>query len=123
MSSVPKHGELLHIDRRTASALRRSRPTPSVAAEVAGRFRALAAPTRLGLALALRDGRELCVCDLSWITERSQTLVSHHMRSLRAERLVRSRREGKMTMYSLTRAGEDLVDTSLDQLSRVKQPS
>ena len=123
MSSSPEHGELLHIDRRTANALRRSRPMPNVAAEVARRFRALADPTRLGLALALRDGRELCVCDLSWITERSQNLVSHHMRSLRAERLVRSRREGKMTMYSLTRAGEDLVDTSLDQLSRVKRRS
>src|SRR5947208_529221 len=123
MSSGPEHGELLHIDRRTANALRRSRPTPNVAAEVAGRFRALADPTRLGLALALRDGRELCVCDLSWITERSQNLVSHHMRSLRAERLVGSRREGKMTMYSLTRAGEDLVEASLDQLSRVKRRS
>ena len=123
MSSGPEHGELLHIDRRTANALRRSRPTPNVAAEVAGRFRALADPTRLGLALALRDGRELCVCDLSWITERSQNLVSHHMRSLRTERLVRSRREGKMTMYSLTRAGEDLVEASLDQLSRVKRRS
>ena|SRR2546422_3574212 len=123
MTFGPEHGDLLHIDRRTANALRRSRPEPDIAAEVAGRFRALADPTRLGLALALRDGRELCVCDLSWIAERSQNLVSHHMRSLRSEGLVRSRREGKMTMYSLTRAGEDLVDASLDQLSMVKQPS
>src|SRR4051794_4397227 len=106
MSSSIEHGDLLHIDRKTATALRRSRPKRETAAEVAGRFRALADPTRLGLALALRDGRELCVCDLSWIAERSQNLVSHHMRSLRSEGLVRSRREGKMTMYSLTRAGE-----------------
>jgi ArsR family transcriptional regulator, lead/cadmium/zinc/bismuth-responsive transcriptional repressor len=112
-----QHGELLHIDRRTGEALRRSRPEPDAADEVAGRFRALADPTRLALALALRDGRELCVCDLSWIAERSQNLVSHHMRSLRSEGLVRSRREGKMTMYSLTSAGEDLVATSVGQLS------
>jgi DNA-binding transcriptional ArsR family regulator len=115
-----EHGELLHIDRGSADALRRSRPEPEIAAEVAGRFRALADPTRLGLALALRDGRELCVCDLSWIAERSQNLVSHHMRSLRSEGLVRSRRQGKMTMYSLTRAGEDLVAASLDQLTAMK---
>jgi DNA-binding transcriptional ArsR family regulator len=121
MTLGAQHGELLHIDRRTANALRRSRPKPDIAAEVAGRFRALADPTRLGLALALRNGPELCVCDLSWITERSQNLVSHHMRSLRSEGLVRSRREGKMTMYSLTRAGEELVDASLDQLSLVKR--
>jgi DNA-binding transcriptional ArsR family regulator len=43
------------------------------------------------------------------------------MRSLRAEGLVRSRREGKMTMYSLTRAGEDLVETSIEQLSKVER--
>jgi DNA-binding transcriptional ArsR family regulator len=115
-----EHGELLYIDRGSADALRRSRPEPEIAAEVAGRFRALADPTRLGLALALRDGRELCVCDLSWIAERSQNLASHHMRSLRSEGLVRSRRQGKMTMYSLTRAGEDLVAASLDQLTAMK---
>jgi DNA-binding transcriptional ArsR family regulator len=121
MSLATAHSELLHIDRRTANALRRSRTEPESAAQVAGRFGALADPTRLGLALALRDGRELCVCDLSWIAERSQNLVSHHMRSLRSEGLVRSRRQGRMTMYSLTRAGEDLVVASLDQLSRVKR--
>ena len=120
MTSSTEHGELLHIDLRTGSALRRSRPSAELAAEVAGRFRALADPTRLGLALSLREGRELCVCDLSWIAQRSQNLVSHHMRSLRAEGLVRSRREGKMTMYSLTRAGEDLVETSLKQLSKLE---
>jgi len=114
-----EHGELLHIDRRTANSLRRSRPEPDASAKIAGRFRALSDPTRLGLALALRDGRELCVCDLSWIAERSQNLVSHHMRSLRSEGLVRSRREGKMTMYSLTPAGKKLVQASLRQLQEV----
>lgn len=120
MTSGTEHGELLHIDRKTANALRRSRPEPGVAAEVAGRFRALADPTRLTLALALRDDRELCVCDLAWIAERSQNLVSHHMRSLRSEGLVCSRRQGKMTMYSLTAAGEELIDASLNQLSRLE---
>jgi DNA-binding transcriptional ArsR family regulator len=121
VTSSTEHGELLHIDRRTGSALRRSRPSAELAAEVAGRFRALADPTRLCLALSLREGRELCVCDLSWIAQRSQNLVSHHLRSLRVEGLVRSRREGKMTMYSLTRTGEDLVDASLKQLSNLER--
>jgi ArsR family transcriptional regulator, lead/cadmium/zinc/bismuth-responsive transcriptional repressor len=116
MPVAKEHGELLHIDRKTARALRSSLPDYEIADQVAGRFRALADPTRLGLALALRDGQELCVCDLSWIAQRSQNLVSHHMRSLRSEGVVRSRREGKMTMYSLTPAGEELVDASLVQL-------
>jgi DNA-binding transcriptional ArsR family regulator len=35
--------------------------------------------------------------------------VSHHVRTLRAAGLVRSRREGKMVMYALTDAGRALV--------------
>ena len=75
----------------------------------AGGFRALGEPTRLSLALALRDGHELCVCDLSWIVERPQNLVSHHMKALKAQGVVRSRRDGKMTMYALTGKGRALL--------------
>jgi DNA-binding transcriptional ArsR family regulator len=117
---MPEHGELLHIDRKAAGALRRALPGPDIADQVAGRFRALADPTRLGLALSLRRGKELCVCDLSWIAQRSQNLVSHHVRSLRSEGVVRSRRDGKMTMYSLTPAGEKLVEASLQQLHQIR---
>jgi DNA-binding transcriptional ArsR family regulator len=115
-----KHGELLHIDRKTATRLRRSRPDPMAADQVAGRFRALADPTRLALALSLRDERELCVCDLSWIVQRSQNLVSHHMRALLGEGVVRSRRQGKMSMYSLTAAGDELVRAGAVQLAEVR---
>jgi DNA-binding transcriptional ArsR family regulator len=119
MPVAKEHGELLHIDPTTAGALRRSLPDQEVADMVAGRFRALADPTRLGLSLALREGQELCVCDLSWIAQRSQNLISHHMRSLRSEGVVRARREGKMTMYSLTPAGEELVNASLTQIAKI----
>ena len=80
----------------------------SAAAETA---KALADPTRLMVALALRDGEELCVCDLSWVCERSDKLVSHHVRQLRSAGLVRSRRAGKMVRYSLTETGAALLAT------------
>jgi DNA-binding transcriptional ArsR family regulator len=51
----------------------------------------------------------LCVCDLSWVCERSDKLVSHHVRQLRSAGLVRSRRDGKMVMYSLTEPGAALL--------------
>jgi DNA-binding transcriptional ArsR family regulator len=111
------HGELLHIEEREGRRLRASRPEVHLADRVAGRFRALGDPTRLTLALALRDGRELCVCDLSWISERAQNLVSHHVRAMRAEGLARSRREGKKVMYSLTREGDALVAAAVAQLA------
>jgi DNA-binding transcriptional ArsR family regulator len=94
--------------------LRRQRLDPEAVERAADRARALADPTRLMLAAALREAGELCVCDLAWITERPPNLVSHHLRALRAERLARSRREGKMVMYELTPEGEALLASVLD---------
>jgi DNA-binding transcriptional ArsR family regulator len=45
------------------------------------------------------------VCDLAWVADRSDKLVSHHVRALRSAGLVRSRRDGKMVMYALTERG------------------
>jgi ArsR family transcriptional regulator, lead/cadmium/zinc/bismuth-responsive transcriptional repressor len=103
--------ELLCLDLPRAEELRRRRVPLATADEAAAR--ALADPTRLTLAVALRDGGELCVCDLAWISERSQNLVSHHLRALREAGLARSRRDGKMVMYGLTAAGISLIDTVL----------
>jgi DNA-binding transcriptional ArsR family regulator len=75
--------------------------------------KALGDPTRLTIALALRDGDELCVCDLGWITTRAENLVGHHLRTLREARLARSRRDGKIVFYSLTETGRSLVDAHL----------
>src|SRR5881398_2150662 len=97
--------ELLCLDLGAPEELRLHRLAPSEAERAAGQARALADPTRLMLAAALREAEELCVCDLAWIAERSQNLVSHHMRVLRRAGLVGSRRDGKMVMYSLTPAG------------------
>ena len=73
-------------------------------------FGALGDPTRLTVALALRDGGELCVCDLAWIVERAENLVSHHVRALRAAGLADYRRDGKMALYSLTERGRALLE-------------
>ena len=109
------HCDLLCLDLETAERIRRERLAPGVAEFAAGRARALADPTRLTLACALAEAEELCVCDLSWIVERSQNLVSHHVRTLRSHGLVRSRREGKMVMYSLTTEGSELLGAVLAQ--------
>lgn len=101
--------DLLCLDLSIAETLRAER-LESVVAEVrAERASALADPTRLMLADALDRAGELCVCDLSWIAERADNLVSHHVRRLRASGLVASRREGKMVMYSLTDEGRRLL--------------
>lgn len=107
--------DLLCLDLPQAEALRRQRLATGEATRLAGRARGLADPTRLMLAAALLGAEELCVCDLSWISERAPNLVSHHLRVLRTEGLVSSRREGKLVIYSLTTDGRALVKAVLGQ--------
>ena len=102
--------DLLCLDLPKAEQLRAARLQHEVSVALAERAKALGDPTRLMLALALADGDELCVCDLAWVAERSENLVSHHLRVLRAAGLVRSRRDGKMVMYAVTEAGGALID-------------
>ncbi len=105
--------ELLCLDLRVAERLRKKRLAREDADVAAGKARALSDPTRLMLAAALLEANELCVCDLAWVAERSQTLVSHHVRALRSHGIVGSRRDGKMVMYSLTEEGQALLASVL----------
>jgi len=71
--------------------------------EVAGLselFKALGDETRTRI-LYLLSLRELCVCDIAEIMEMSLPAVSHHLRLLKALRIVKYRREGKQVFYSL----------------------
>jgi ArsR family transcriptional regulator, lead/cadmium/zinc/bismuth-responsive transcriptional repressor len=113
--------DLLCLDLPTAEALRRRRLAPEAAEAAAARARALADPTRVTIAAALAVADELCVCDVSWVAERSESLVGHHLRALRLAGLVRSRREGKMVLYRLTEAGRELLATTLGE--RVGDPA
>jgi DNA-binding transcriptional ArsR family regulator len=107
--------ELLCLDLPKAEAIRAKRPSEHQARALAEAFRALADPTRLTLALAMREGGELCVCDLAWIVERAENLVSHHLRALRAAGLADYRRDGKMALYSLTDGGHTLLEAVISE--------
>ncbi len=111
--------DLLCLDLPKAEGIRRALD-PAVIAAAASRASALADPTRLTIAVALRGGEELCVCDLAWITGRAENLVGHHLRALRTAGLADSRRAGKIVFYSLTAAGHELLDAHLpsDRVAR-----
>jgi ArsR family transcriptional regulator, lead/cadmium/zinc/bismuth-responsive transcriptional repressor len=116
MNTVARdHCDLLCLNLEVAEALRHRRLERPRAEEMAAQAKALADPTRLTLAAALAGADELCVCDLAWVLERAENLASHHLRVLRGEGLVASRRDGKMVMYSLTDRGRALVATVLSQ--------
>lgn len=111
--------DLLCLDLPKAEDLRRARPTLAALTSAAEAAKALGDPTRLLVAVSLHNGGELCVCDLAWVCERSDKLVSHHARALRGAGLVESRRDGKLVMYSLTEAGRALLAAVLPSGQRV----
>lgn len=63
-------------------------------------FSALSDPHRLKLISALAQ-QELCVCDLAAAVKMGESAVSHQLRVLRSQRLVKYRRQGRNVCYSL----------------------
>jgi ArsR family transcriptional regulator len=72
---------------------------PEEAELVAGRFRALADPTRVAIVNRLAQAVETCVCDLTAAFELSQPTISHHLKVLREAGLVDSTRRGTWAYY------------------------
>ena len=67
---------------------------------VADVFKLLGDPTRVRLLDVLTHG-ERCVCDLATLVGLTESAVSHQLRLLRAARLVRVRRAGRLAFYAL----------------------
>lgn len=63
-------------------------------------FKTIADPSRLKILLALRQG-ELCVYHLVEVVGGTQSAVSHQLRILRDNRIVKARRDGQNIVYSL----------------------
>ena len=80
-------------------------PTPSLTdattvEALAETFRVLGDPTRIRIVDALSEG-ELCVCDIAERVGISESAVSHQLRLMRAQRIVRGRRAGRCVYYTL----------------------
>lgn len=63
-------------------------------------FSALSDPHRLKLLSALAQ-QELCVCDLAAVVKMGESAVSHQLRVLKSQRLVKYRRQGRNVFYRL----------------------
>ena len=63
-------------------------------------FKVLGDVTRLKICLAL-SRQELCVSDVANLLGLSESAVSHQLRMMKTMRLVKHRKEGKMTFYML----------------------
>ncbi len=63
-------------------------------------FKALGDSTRIRIVWALFN-HEMCVCDLSNLLSMSKSAVSHQLRELKFNNLIKAQRNGKNIFYSL----------------------
>lgn len=76
-------------------------PSDEKIAEMGARFKALCEPSRLKILLALSNG-ELCVEHITEAVGGNQSAVSHQLKTLKDNRIVKCRRSGKKILYSVS---------------------
>lgn len=95
--------EVRLVDPERVASVRTTLPAHEVLNELAeGVFSLLADPNRLRLLVCLLEGGEMCVCDLAAAVGMGESAASHALRLLRAHRVVKVRRSGRLAYYSLT---------------------
>lgn len=68
--------------------------------DLAELFKVFGDSTRIRILFVLSSA-EVCVCDLARTLNMTQSAISHQLRILKQNKLVKSRREGKSVFYSL----------------------
>ena len=63
-------------------------------------FKVFGDSTRIKILYVLFES-EMCVCDIAQLLNMNQSAISHQLKILKQNRLVKSRREGKAVFYSL----------------------
>lgn len=76
-------------------------PESEQLSKIADFFQNFSDPTRLKI-LSCLSMSELCVNDLSNILNINQTTISHQLKILKSQNLIKSRRNGKIINYSLS---------------------
>ena len=82
-------------------------------------FRLMGDPSRLKIIVACLE-EPVCVSDIAARLKLSPSLVSHHLRLLRAARVLRAERQGKQVFY--VAADEHIQCVILDMTAHVGEP-
>lgn len=98
------HEELIRI-------VQEKMPEETELYDLAELFKVFGDSTRIRILFVLFE-TEVCVCDLAQALNMTQSAISHQLKILKQNKLVKSRREGKSVFYSLA---DDHVRTIIEQ--------
>ncbi|NLZ70460.1 MAG: winged helix-turn-helix transcriptional regulator [Clostridiaceae bacterium] len=104
------------------ATVQKESPSPELLSDLADLYKIFGDSTRVQILSALRV-HEMCVGDLAGLLNMTLSAVSHQLRALRANKLVKSRRDGKIIFYSLADAHvEAILDMGLEHLQEINCP-
>lgn len=84
--------------------------------DLADFFKVFGDGTRIRILWALEIS-EICVCDLAVLLNMSKSAVSHQLKVLRREKVVKHRREGRNVFYSLhDNHVKDILEIGLEHI-------
>ena len=105
------HSEYLCVHEETVRQVLADMPEEETLYDLAELFKVFGDSTRIKILYALFEA-ELCVGDIALLLGLTQTAVSHQLRVLRTNKLIKGRKEGKIVFYSLD---DDHVRTMIGQ--------
>ena len=101
--------DVIHVD--IVNRVREKFPEEVMLYDLAELFKVFGDSTRIKILWAL-DEAEMCVCDIAFLLNMTQSAISHQLRVLKQAHLVKNRKEGKIVFYSLD---DEHVRQILDQ--------
>lgn len=90
--------EVIHEE--VVASVKARMPSEETLYDLAELFKVFGDSTRIRILWAL-DEAEMCVCDIAYLLNMTQSSISHQLRLLKQSKLVKSRRDGKIVYYSL----------------------
>lgn len=88
------------IHEEVVNRVRTVMPEEETLYDLAEFFKVFGDTTRIKILCALFEA-EMCVCDIAALLGMNQSAISHQLRLLKHERLVKHRKDGKVVYYSL----------------------
>ena len=92
--------EIVETHPEIVKAVNEQMPQEEILYDLAELFKVFGDSTRIKILYVLFES-EMCVCDIAQILQMSQSAISHQLRVLKQNHLVKFRREGKSVLYSL----------------------
>ena len=108
---MDKPNEFMTIDAETAKDIEEKMPIESELYELADLFKVFGDSTRIKILYALYEN-EMCVYDIASLLNMTQSAISHQLRVLKQNRLVKYRKDGQTVLYTLA---DEHVFTILSQ--------